>query len=69
MAPRRKRKAKATVETGGHLVRFVPGGYYHLTDGMLYTGVHRREAGPKIAEKLLPLARKAAETPDQWTTL
>lgn len=69
MAPRRVRKAKATVEPGGHLVRFVPGGYYHLLDGKLYTGVHRRAAGVKIAEKLLPLAIKAAETPDQWTTL
>lgn len=69
MAPRRARKAKATVEAAGFLVRFVPGGYYHLTDGRLYTGVHRRGAGPTIVEKLLPLARKSAETPGEWVTM
>lgn len=70
MAPRRRRKAKAAAEdSGGFLVRFIPGGWYHLVDGRLLTGVHRREAGATIAAKLLPLAVKASETPDQWVTL
>jgi hypothetical protein len=69
MAPKRRRKAKAVAEEGGFLVRFVPGGYYHLTEGRLFTGVHRREAGATIVAKLLPLAVKAAENLDQWVTL
>lgn len=69
MAPRRKRKAKAVAEDGGFLVQFVPGGFYHYSDGQLYTGVHRRAAGRTITEKLVPLARKAAETPTEWVTL
>ncbi|MBY3150900.1 hypothetical protein HFO56_00460 [Rhizobium laguerreae] len=69
MAPRRKRKAKAAAEAGGFLVRFVPGGYYHLTDGKLLTGIHKREAGATIVEKLLPLAIKAAAAPEEWVTL
>ncbi|MCS4089925.1 hypothetical protein [Rhizobium sp. BK176] len=69
MAPRRQRKAKAAAEDGGFLVRFVPGGCYHLAGGRLLTGVHRREAGATIVAKLLPLAVKASETRDQWVTL
>jgi hypothetical protein len=69
MAPRRQRKATAATEDGGFLVRFVPGGHYHLVDGRLFTGVHRREAGPTFVAMLLPLAIKAAETPEQWVTL
>ena len=69
MAPRRKRKAKAVAEEGGFLVQFVPGGFYHFADGRLYTGVHRRLAGPTINEKLQPLALKASEAPSEWVTL
>jgi hypothetical protein len=69
MAPRRTKKAKATVEPGGYLVRFVPGGYYHLKGGALFTGVRRQEAGQTIVEKLLPLAKKSARTPGEWVTL
>ncbi|MCZ7861548.1 hypothetical protein O9X98_09060 [Agrobacterium salinitolerans] len=59
----------AVAEEGGFLVHFVPGGFYHFADGRLYTGVHRRPAGPTIAKKLQPLALKASEAPSQWVTL
>jgi hypothetical protein len=69
MAPRRQRKATAAAEDGGFLVRFVPGGHYHLVDGRLFTGVHSREAGPTILAMLLPIAIEAAATSEQWVTL
>ena len=69
MKARRQRKAKAKKEKGGYLINFIPGGFYHLADGVLYTGVHRLVASKGITEKLLPLAQKAAATPDEWTRL
>lgn len=71
MKARRKRKAMAVVETGGFLIRFIPGGFYHYSDsdGQLFTGVHRRTASQKITDTLLPLAQKAITTPNQWVTM
>ena len=66
MSPRRQRKAKATSEPTGCLVRFVPGGYYHLDSGRLFTGVRRKPAAPKTEMALLPLALRAAEKPNEW---
>nr|WP_250808102.1 hypothetical protein [Neorhizobium tomejilense] len=66
---RKARKAKAVREEGGFLVHFVPGGYYHLVDGQLLTGVHRRTAGPTIVRSLLPLAEKSVLKPGTWVTL
>lgn len=66
---RRQRKAKAKPEKGGHLIQFIPGGFYHLIDGVLYTGVHRRVAAKGITETLLPLAQKASATPEEWVRL
>lgn len=66
--PRRARKAKATIEISGYLVQFIPGGFYHLKDGALFTGVHHRAAAYSISQNLLPLAIKAANSPGKWVT-
>lgn len=63
---RKKRKAKATKEIGGHLVEFRPGGFYHLVNSELLTGVHRRLASDAMHIKLLPLARRAAASLGEW---
>lgn len=65
---RRQRKAKAVIEPNGFEIQFIPGGFYHLKSGKLYTGIKHNLASEKIAAKLLPLAVKAIETPNVWVT-
>lgn len=59
-------KARAKKEKGGYLVEFRPGGFYHLRDGKLYTGLHERPAGKTPTEKYLPLALRAVERLGEW---
>lgn len=65
---RQKRKARLEkLVSGENAIHFIPGGYYYLIDGKLYTGVHKRLASETIHAKLLALAIRAAGNKGEWT--
>lgn len=67
--PRRARTRNPTNKKPlGVLIQFVPGGFYHLFEGRLYTGVHRRLASDNMQNKLLALAHRAKDAKGEWTT-
>lgn len=68
---RKRRKGRSarfnySLIDGTAMIQFIPGGFYRLIDGVLYTGVNEYRASERIQTKLLPLALRAAERPGEW---
>lgn len=68
---RQKLKAKEVddlADKPGHLIQFLPGGFYRLIGDKLYTGSKIQLAAPRAQSKFLELAKRAVETKGKWVS-